>query len=438
MSKVVFIEPRGIFNAYGYFKLPLLGPIYLGTILKRRGHEVKVITENYTPAYDERKDRLHPAILDADVVGISSMTSTVNRGYQIARAIRKQRPDVKLLMGGPHATFRPEEALEYVDTVITGEAEGQIVDVVEGNVSDRIVKGAPIDDLDALPVPDLSLLEKVDSKLRYVPISTSRGCPYDCTFCSVTKMFGRKYRFRSPEAIVDEIGYRIRSGYHKFFFYDDNFAANQEGTKVMLESLLRKGYRFTWSAETRVDVAKDNELLKLMSQAGCLCLFLGLESVSPETLLSYNKRQTLDDIQTSIKKVKANNMRVHGMFVLGSDEDDPQTVQQTVDFCHKFNLDTAQFSILFPIPGTRLYDILESEGRIFTKDWSLYDGTHVVFKPKKMKPLELQRLYLWAWKRFYSLGHNIKTFIAARYLLNRWRRLNGRFLGYLRNLGKAY
>lgn len=438
MSKVVIVEPRGVFNAYSYFKLPLLGPIYLGTILKNKGHKVKIITENYCSTYNEKRDRLHPAILDANVVGISSMTSTVNRGYQIAQAIRRQRPNIKLLMGGSHATFRAQEATEYVDTVITGEAEHRIVDVVEGKITDKIVNGEPVEDLDSLPIPDLSLLEKMDSNLRFVPISTSRGCPYDCIFCSVTKMFGRKYRFRSPEAIVDEIGYRIRSGYRKFFFYDDNFAANQEGTKVMMESLLRKDYRFTWSAETRVDVAKDDELLKLMSQAGCLCLFLGLESVSPETLLSYNKRQTVDDIRNSIKRVKANNMRVHGMFVLGSDEDDSQTVQHTVDFCHKYDLDTAQFSILFPIPGTRLYDILESERRIFTKDWSLYDGTHVVFKPKKMNPLELQKLYIWAWKSFYSLGNNIKTFIASRYLLNRWRRLNGKFLGYLRSLGKAY
>jgi len=438
LSKIVFLEPRGTFNAYSYFKLPLLGPIYLGTILKRRGHQVKILTENYAPAYDEKRDRLHPAILDADVVGISSMTSTVNRGYQIAEAIRRQRPAIKLLMGGSHATFRAQEAAEWVDTVITGEAEHQIVDVVEGDFTEKVVKGGPVEDQDSLPIPDLTLLDKVDANLRFVPISTSRGCPYDCIFCSVTKMFGRKYRFRSPEAIVDEIGYRIRSGYHRFFFYDDNFAANQEGTKVMLESLLRKGYRFTWSAETRVEVANDDELLKLMSQAGCLVLFLGLESVSPETLLSYNKRQTVDDIRHSIARVKANNMRVHGMFVLGSDEDDSSTVQHTVDFCHKYDLDTAQFSILFPIPGTRLYDILEAEGRIFTKDWSLYDGTHVVFKPKKMRPLELQNLYIWAWKSFYSLGRNIKTYIASRYLLNRWKRLNGKFLGYLKSLGKAY
>ncbi len=438
MSRITFIEPKGVFNAYSYFKLPLLGAIYLGTVLKKRGHEVRIMSENYTSAYDEKRDKLNPTILDADVVGISTMTSTVNRGYQIANAIRRQRPAIKLLMGGPHVTFRAQEAAEYVDTVITGEAEYLIADVVEGNISDRIVSGTPVKDLDSLPIPDLSLLGKVESNIRFVPISTSRGCPYDCIFCSVTKMFGRKYRLRSPEAIVDEIGYRIRSGYRKFFFYDDNFAANQEGTKVMLEDILRKGYKFTWSAETRVDVAKDDELLKLMSRAGCLCLFLGLESVSPETLLSYNKRQTVDDIRTSIKRVKANNMRVHGMFVLGSDEDDPQTVQHTVDFCHKYDLDTAQFSILFPIPGTRLYDILESEGRIFTKDWSLYDGTHVVFNPKKMKPLELQKLYLWAWKKFYSLGNNIKTFIASRYLLNRWKRLNGKFLGYLKGVGKTY
>ena len=159
-------------------------------------------------------------------------------------------------------------------------------------------------------------------------------------------------------------------------------------------------------AQTRVDVAKDDELLKLMERSKCRLILVGFESVNPKTLEAYNKKQEVKDIQECILRLQKHNIKVHGMFVFGSDEDDVQTIEDTVKFCNDMRLDTAQFSILSPIPGTELYKELDAQGRIFTKNWSLYDGTHFVFSPKKMSFLQLQERFIWARHFSESLLHS--------------------------------
>lgn len=431
LSRISLVEPLSSFNGYSLVKLPLLGLLYLGTILKRRGHQVTLHSENLSPVLDSKSGLMAPALQESEVVGISTMTSTANRAYEIAQAVRRTRPEARIFIGGPHATFMSQEASQFADVVVLGEAESNIADLVENTSLRGIFPGEKIADLDQLPYPDFSLMGKFESAMRYVPISSSRGCPFDCSFCSVTTMFGRKIRFRSPESVLEELELRHRSGYRRFFFYDDNFGVNHERSKILLEGILRKNLNLKWTAEARVELSQDQELLKLMARAGCHYLLFGLESINPKTLSSYNKKQSLEDIKNCIRRVRQHDIKVHGMFVLGSDEDSPETVRQTVKFCNQFKVDSAQFAILFPIPGTRLYQQLEAEGRIFTKDWSLYDGTHVVFRPKNMKAAELQRLFLWAWKKFYSLAR-LKGFLASRYLLNKWERINRRFLEALK------
>lgn len=432
MSRVSLVEPLSTFNGYSHFKLPLLGLLYLGTILQRRGHQVTVHSENISPAFDEKTGALNPALQKSDVVGISTMTSTANRAYEIARSVRRARPETRVFIGGPHATFMPKEASRCADVVVLGEAESNIARLVEDTAAQGVFQGEKISDLDDLPYPDFSLSSQLESTMRYAPISTSRGCPFNCSFCSVTAMFGRKIRFRSPESVLEELEMRHKSGHRRFFFYDDNFGVSRERSKTFLEGILKKNLDLRWTAEARVELSKDEELLKLMARTGCHYLLFGLESINPKTLSSYNKKQSLEDIKDCIKKVRRHDIKVHGMFVLGSDDDCPETVRQTVEFCNEFKVDSAQFAILFPIPGTRLYEQLEAEGRIFTKDWSLYDGTHVVFRPKNMKAVELQRLFLWAWKKFYSLAR-LKGFLASRYLLNKWERINRKFLEALKH-----
>jgi len=424
MARVAFIEPRCEFNSYSYYRFPLMGSLCLGTMLKEAGHEVFIFRDSVRSVYDKSREWLHDTITKADVVAISVMTSTANRAYQIAEAIRNAKPKIRIIMGGPHVTYMPEEASLHSDLVVKGEGEEIILEAVNNSNLTGIIQAPQVNDLNKYPIPDFSIIAEHKSlPPRQAPISTSRGCPYDCVFCTVSSTFGRKCRFRDSEHVLEEINMRVAQGHRKFFFYDDNFAINKERTKTMLEGILRQGLKIKWSAEARADIAKDDELLDLMSRTNCSCMLIGFESVNPESLLEYNKKQKVEDIRACVNNLHKHGIRVHGMFVLGSDADDSNTPKETVKFCRDMGIDSAQFSILHPLPGSRLYDILEAENRIFTKNWSLYDGTHVVFETKKITPLELQEKFFWTWKKFYSF-RNPLYFLVARYIINNWHKSN--------------
>jgi len=373
--KIVLIEPRASeANVYSKLSMPLLGPIYLGTILKARGHQVEIYHEDTAiPDY---------ANLEADVIGISILTSTAKRGYQIAGYFPKE----KVIMGGVHASLVPEEALNFARQVVVGEAEEVICDVVEGKLPQRIVQGVPVKDLDSLAYPDFSLIKGINRSKMMTPISTSRGCPFDCSFCSVTKMFGREYRFRSPENVVGELLAQDR----KFFFFcDDNFTANPQRSRKLLQMMLEHKKR-KWACQVRCDVTRDKELLSLMSKAGCEVVCVGFESVNEKTLKAYDKKQTLEEIINAIRAFHKRRIKIHGMFVLGSEEDSNKTVWDTVKFALKEKIDTIQMMILTPFPGTKVHYQLDKQKRIFSTDWSLYDGQHVVHDPKMLSAKELQ------------------------------------------------
>lgn len=392
--KIVFIEPRASeANVYSKLHMPLLGPIYLGTILKDRGHEVEIYNEDiYRPDYSR---------LNADVIGISVLTSTARRGYEIAR----QFPKEKVIIGGVHASLLPDEALQFARQVVVGEAEGVISDVVEGSIKDAVIYGEPVQDLDGLPYPDFSLVKRYRSNPLMMPISTSRGCPFDCSFCSVTRMFGRKYRFRSAENIIQEMSSRNAKS---FFFCDDNFVAEPNRTRVLLDLMLKSKIKIKrWSCQVRCDATRDNELINLMAQAGCKVVCVGFESINEKTLKAYQKRQTVRDIIDAIKSFHKRKIKIHGMFVLGSDDDNENTIWETLKFAVKQKIDTLQMAILTPFPGTKVHEELKTQKRIFSKDWSLYDGQHIVFRPKLLSAKQLQLSIVKAYTKFYSLRGSI-------------------------------
>ncbi len=399
--KVALIEPSSEVNVYSRFHMPLLGPIYLGTILKNRGHEVKIYNEDiFRPDYSK---------LDADVVGISILTSTAKRGYEIASKF----PRDKVIIGGVHASLLPQEALQFSRQVVVGEAEEVICDVVEGRIKDEIVRGQAVRNLDSLPNPDLSLVQGYNPRSSIVPIplSTSRGCPFDCTFCSVTKMFGREYRFRSADNVMAEV---LSRNNKPLFFCDDNFTANPKRTRSLLELLLKNRVR-NWTCQVRCDVAKDEGLLKMMARAGCAVACVGFESVNTRTLQAYQKKQSLEDIINAIRSFRRNKIKIHGMFVLGGDDDNEGTIWDTFKFAVKQKIDTIQMMILTPFPGTKVHDELTTQKRIFSRDWSLYDGQHVVFKPKLLSAKQLQINVINAYARFYSLSRSFSQLCKLRF-----------------------
>ncbi|MBW2996588.1 B12-binding domain-containing radical SAM protein [Candidatus Woesearchaeota archaeon] len=403
--KIALVEPKTPdYNVYTRWMkdLPLLGLPYLGTILKERGHDVTIYNENITGI--SVKD-LEPY----DVVGFSLMTGTATRGYTLAERVRRLNPDKKIIIGGSHATFMPDEAANFADHVIKGEAETVIADVVE-NGGEKIIQGKPVEDLDDLPFPDLSLIKGYKLPARLLPISTSRGCPYECDFCSVSPMFGTKYRFRSTDDVIEEL-----SQYDKLklaFFYDDNFTAHKGRTRELLEKMLEKDIKVKWIAQARADVYKNEELVKLMADANCYALCIGFESVNEETLLAYNKKQSVKDMEKCIKMLHKYGIKVHGMFLS----------EGFYDY-NKLGIDTLQLMVPIPLPGSQLFEKVKAAKQFFkernplkdTKWWKYFDGAHVVHIPERFHPKELQEQTIRSWKKFYSKWNCFKQLIKMNF-----------------------
>lgn len=451
MPKIVFIEPHAPnLHIFSQFPLPRLGTLILGTMMKGRGWDTEVFVEDFRKIDFE-------AIASADLIGISTITSTAPRAYAIAD--RAREAGIPVIMGGPHVTYLAEEALEHADFVIRGEGERPLMAFI-----DAWERGGGYDDipnlsyqkdgqtvhnpllpfsgeLDRIPFPDLSLL-KPDrprrTKMSSIPVLTSRGCPFDCSFCSVTGMFGKKYRFRSTENIIEELRQYDRRG-NFIFFYDDNFAANRERAKALCAAIIRERFKFKWTTQVRADVARDLELVKLMKKAGCHTLYIGFESVNPESLKGMKKNQTVAEISNAVKVLRRHRIHIHGMFVLGFDQDDWKTVMRTVKFAKKARLTSTQFLILTPLPGSEFYEKVASENRIRFHDWTLYDAHHVVFQPARFSLFDLQKAQMVCHKKFYSLKQSVRKLVAGQWIgvaiahyarnLNRmWKKRNKTFL----------
>jgi radical SAM superfamily enzyme YgiQ (UPF0313 family) len=401
-------EPPGM-HVWAKVLLPRLGLPIIAATLKGHGHDVLVYNPTMAPIdWDD--------VNTSDLVGLSSTTSTATTAYEFAEQLSAK--GVPVVIGGSHVTFMADEALEHVDYVARGEGGEQLmlelIDALAGGRELGTVAGLSfkrdglavhnppreaLADLDELPFPDLRLLVGSD-KLTTMPIMTSWGCPFDCTFCSVTAMFGKKYRFRSAESVIAELKDKRPQ---RIFFYDDNMAANRKRLKRLLQMMIDEDLVIPWSAQVRTDVVRDTELLDLMRRSGCNLVYLGLESVNQETLDRFEKSQTVADIEKAIKVLHDYGIKSHGMFVLGADDDDVQTVRDTVTFAIRNKIDTVMLNILTPLPGTLQFQEFDEADRIFDKRWELYDAHHVVFEPARMTPYELQIEVLRGYMRFYSL-----------------------------------
>lgn len=455
-KKIILVEPRGVkANVYAkYMNLPLMGPLILGTILKQAGYEVVVYNENIL------KRDVGSQELKADFLCLTILTSTARRGYQIARQFRALNSGSKIIIGGVHASFIPEEALQYADQVVCGEGEEVVLKILRGEVRDRIVRTELLKDLDRSPQPNFNVL-KDNEKMSIYPMITSRGCPYDCDFCSVTQMFGRGYRMTSVDRVISD--FKSIPG-KNIFVYDDNFTVNIKRTEEILDRLIKENIEKSWSTQTRVDITRHENLIEKMSRAGCCTVYIGFESVNPKTLDNFNKRQSVEEIKQAIEMFHKYGIKIHGMFIFGSDEDDSDVFEYTSKFSKKYQIDTVQYSALTPLPGTRTFQQLKNEQRILHYKWDYYDGMHVVFKPKLMSPWELQKGIIDTYEDFYSylmmvedaflagvdfmaqsyhrtingisFGKMKKMFIrlAGHKIVKQWQQLNEEYLDYLRNL----
>lgn len=402
-KSVIFIEPTGnrinVFD--NYMRLPLMGSLYLGTILQNNGYNVRILNENILGK------EIDPFEIQADIFCITALSVSANRAKLFAVQLKKIYPESLILIGGIHASLMPEEFEDVADYVIVGEADEIIIDVVEEKFQDKIIQGSRIENLDLLPVINYGLLEGLEN-LKTIPIMTSRGCPFDCNFCSVTKIFGRKFRKQSPQRIVTEIENVLTYIKDKgFFFYDDNFTANRKRIMELCDLLIEKKINISWTAQVRADLANDPVLIQKMVQAGLRWVYIGFESINDETLESLHKSQTRADIEKAIRTFHRCGVNIHGMFMFGDDCDTVDIISETVDFAIKNEIDTVQFMIITPLPGTEYYNKIEQEKRLLHKNWDYYNGMFVVFLPKNMSPVRLTYETYEAYKKFYSLKRNL-------------------------------
>jgi radical SAM superfamily enzyme YgiQ (UPF0313 family) len=411
LKKLVFVEPKSThLHVYSRVTIPRLGSVLLGTIMRAKGHDVRVYIEDIQDL-DMRE------VLSADLVGISAITSTAPQAYRLADRVREAGGIA--VLGGTHTSFLPEEGLQHADFVIRGEGEfafQELVDAIQAgtgfekiqNLSYRADGRAvnnperpKIPNLDVNPIPDYTLIEGWKPG-GVISVATSRGCPYSCTFCSVPGMYGHAFRTHSIGRVLEELA--LHRGNLYTFFADDIFTANKKRVKELLRGMIERGLTPAWGAQVRTETVDDPELLRLMRDAHCFNVYVGFESINPRTLKLFQKKQDLAKIERSIERFHAHDIKIHGMFVVGSDEDDVETVEATAEFALKHEIDSIQFMILTPIPGSPDWESLYQHGEkyVITRNWSLYDGHHAVHQPRKMSPYELQTAAIKAMEKFYG------------------------------------
>ncbi len=404
-KKLLLISPVASKSLMGkdfYFRLPTLGLLKVAA-LTPSDWDIRIL--------DEKVEEVD-LNADVDLVGITAMTPAVNRGYEIADAFRAR--GIKVVMGGMHPSKMPDEALAHADSVVIGEAEGLWPGVLKDAEEDRLKSRYQQPDF-----PDLANLNNADWDLykdkNYLPVhfvETTRGCPHDCEFCSVTNSFGGKARNR-PAADVEAELKALTPFDGRFilrnvvFFVDDNIISNKAYAREMLARI--KSYNLKWVGQTSVNIIHNDEILALMRDSGCMGLLIGFETLSAGNLSnvgkSFNHPDTYIDV---IKKVHDYGIGVNGSFVFGLDNDDEGVFDRTLEFVNKAKLDVCYFSILTPYPGTVLYDQLHKEGRIFDYDWDNYTTSRVVYEPKMMTPDQLLRGYYSALESAYSFSSIFK------------------------------
>ena len=412
LRKLVFVEPKSThLHIYSRVCIPRLGSVLLGTIMRAKGYDVRVYIEDIQ-AID--MSELHAA----DLVAVSAITSTAPQSYKLADMMRAAGKVV--VMGGTHTSFMPEEGMQHADFVVRGEGEFAFQELVDAlqrgdgfdkiqNLTYRTDEGRivsnperpKIPNLDVNPIPDYHLISGWKPG-GVISVATSRGCPFSCTFCSVPGMYGHAFRTHSIDRVLQEL--ELHKGNMYTFFADDIFTANKKRVKELLRKMIDRNLTPQWGAQVRTETVDDPELLAMMRDSNCFNVYVGFESINPRTLKLFQKKQDLAKIERSIERFHEHKIRIHGMFVVGSDEDDVETIDATAEFALKHDIDSIQFMILTPIPGSPDWDTLYDKGDkyVINRNWTFYDGHHAVHQPRRMSPWELQTAAIGAMEKFYS------------------------------------
>ena len=337
-----------------------------------------------------------------DLIGITLMSQTCLRGYEIANEFKKRGKTV--VFGGIHATVRPEEALRYGDSVVIGEAEGGLWAEVLSDAEKQRLK--PFYKLEQLPdlqehiFPRRDLIKCTSGKLDIAPIESTRGCPYNCDFCSVSRFFGKKQRHKIIRDIIKDAE---SCSQNHLFFVDDNIALDKKfATELFTEMIPLKK---KWVGQASINLSKDRELMKLAHKSGCRGLLIGFESMTEAGIGSYRKTlKTVEENVIAIKKLRDCGILTMASMVFGLDSDTEAVFDITQEFLVKSKPAFLQACLMTPYPGTDVFDRLKSEGRILTDNWSKYDTKKVIISPKNISPEKLEQGYEEIRQTAYHMG----------------------------------
>lgn len=415
------------FDIYSRFKMPSRALHVLEGILR---YNKWINTKSINPNFNEKRGILtsedFKRIFNSDVLLISSITRTSPQSQELAKLFKQKNPDGIVIAGGPDPTFRIKDWLSYVDIIVLGEGEKTLLELMNKLIKTpenlNSVKGIAFkkrkkiiitkprelltsEELSQLPHPfyDKNISKKINSGV----VETSRGCPNNCDFCTVTKIYGKQYRTKSMDYIIEELK-RTKNIGNALFFSDDNLIAIPNKTIELLETITKTGLNNKYSvAQTTIKLADNPKLMQALKKANINALCIGIESINNETLKELGKPYTAEQNKRAIKILKKAGFWIHGMMMLGGDGDTKETLKETLEWTNQ-NLDSVQFFSIIPPPGTPFYDKMEKQGRILTKKWYLYDGQHVVIRPKNFTPYELQKTIFNMYEDFYSLRNILK------------------------------
>ncbi|MBI3930361.1 MAG: B12-binding domain-containing radical SAM protein [Armatimonadetes bacterium] len=430
--KIALISPRGPLYRHrtGIFKKSLrYAPLTLTTLAalvpEELGAELLLFDEGI-----EEVD----LDMDVDLVAISAITGTAPRSYELAAHYRRR--GIPVVLGGVHATLVPEEAQLHADSVVTGYAEESwprlLRDLRQGELKPRYHQ-SPTLSLAGLPRPRRDLL-RLEHYFTPHTVEATRACVHQCQFCVVPTAWGNKPLQHPVEDVVADIE---AMNARRVIFLDLNMIADVGYAKRLFQALIPLGIR--WAGLATTMIAWDDELLRLAARSGCRGLLIGFETISREALQELRKGFNLHrDYHEVVQRIHDAGMAIMGTFIFGFDAHGPEAFEATAEFVMKANIDLPRFSILTPFPGTPLFKKLEAEGRLLTRDWGLYDGQHVVFRPARMSQEELQLGIERVWKEVYSLGNIARRLLGSRKMLLTSLAANLGYRFYAHNLSRFY
>lgn len=424
--RILFVSPptNSIVKEILSTTTPPLGLAYLASVARQKGHEVKILDSlamNLT--FDDVEKEIKK--YSPDIIAITSTTSMIYDSYKVSEISKKIDNNIKIVLGGPHVTFTPDITFSespYVDYIVRGEGEtvfSNLLDFLDRKyeikdirglsyrMNDKIINNPPetlIKDIDTIPLPALDLLPMDRYTMDNRPfgtIMTSRGCPYNCSFCSSSLQFGKQWRGHSTERVMEELKILAEKyGKKEIEFLDDTFTLNMKRAIELTEKIKKENMDLSWSASSRVNLFTD-EIARSMKGAGLHTIYFGIESGSQKTLDFIGKGINLDLTVRAVKKANDADLQSLGSFIIGFPDETIEDVKNTIKFSKKLKVTVAQFTIATPYPGTRLWDYVLEKRLLLSRNWRLFTTLTPIIKLKNFTSTQLQTWLTKAYINFY-------------------------------------